>query len=87
MTTPRRRGTALSGCGIGLRKEHFEAILADRPRVAFFEAISENFMVNGGRPLEALDRVRAEYPIALHGVSMSIGSAACRSISELPRGA
>jgi uncharacterized protein (UPF0276 family) len=65
----------LAGCGIGLRKEHFDAILAERPAVPFFEAISENFMVDGGRPLAVLDRLRQDYPIALHGVSMSLGSA------------
>jgi uncharacterized protein len=74
-STRRLRGSALSGCGIGLRKEHFDAILADRPAVAFFEAISENFMVDGGRPLQVLDRVRRDYVVALHGVSMSLGSA------------
>ena len=71
----RFRAPALAGCGIGLRKEHFDAILADRPEVPFFEAISENFMVDGGRPLQVLDRVRRDYPVALHGVSMSLGSA------------
>jgi uncharacterized protein (UPF0276 family) len=69
------RAQALTGCGIGLRKEHFDEILADRPGVAFFEAISENFLVEGGRPLQVLDRIRADYPVALHGVSMSLGSA------------
>ena len=64
-----------AGCGIGLRKEHFDTILEDRPDVAFFEAISENFMVEGGRPLAVLDRVRRDYPLALHGVSLSVGSA------------
>jgi uncharacterized protein (UPF0276 family) len=75
-----RRGRGLrprgfAGCGIGLRKEHFDEILAARPAVPFFEAISENYMVDGGRPLAMLDRVRRDYPIALHGVSMSLGSA------------
>lgn len=64
-----------SGCGIGLRKEHFDAILETRPAIAFFEAISENFMGDGGRPRRVLDRVRRDYPVALHGVSMSLGSA------------
>lgn len=66
---------ALGGCGIGLRKEHFDAILEEGPDVGFFEAVSENFMIDGGRPLAVLDRVRRDYPVALHGVSMSIGSA------------
>jgi len=65
----------LTGSGIGLRKEHFDAILEERPEVGFFEAISENFMIEGGRPLAMLDRVRRDYPVALHGVSLSIGSA------------
>jgi uncharacterized protein (UPF0276 family) len=75
--TPSRRfrTEALAGCGVGLRKEHFDAILSERPAVPFFEAISENFMVEGGRPLEVLDRIRRDYPVALHGVSMSLGSA------------
>jgi uncharacterized protein (UPF0276 family) len=64
-----------AGCGIGLRKEHFDVVLGEKPDVPFFEVISENFMVDGGRPLEVLDRVRRDYPIALHGVSMSLGSA------------
>jgi uncharacterized protein len=65
----------LSGSGIGLRKEHFDAILETRPGVDFFEAISENFMVDGGRPLAVLERVRRDHPVALHGVSLSVGSA------------
>jgi uncharacterized protein (UPF0276 family) len=63
------------GCGIGLRKEHFDTVLGERPEVPFFEVITENFLVDGGRPLEMLDRIRRDYPIALHGVSMSLGSA------------
>ena len=62
------------GCGVGLRREHYEYVLEHWPRVDWFELISENFMVAGGRPLHVLDRVRERYPIVLHGVSMSIGS-------------
>ncbi len=65
----------LSGCGVGLRKEHFDLVLTERPAVPFFEVISENFMVEGGRPRHVLERVRRDYPVALHGVSLSIGSA------------
>jgi uncharacterized protein (UPF0276 family) len=68
-----RRPTFL-GHGIGLRRDHFERILAGPTRIDWFEAISENFMVPGGRPLDVLTRVRERYPIALHGVSLSIGS-------------
>ncbi|HSB64673.1 MAG TPA: DUF692 domain-containing protein [Thermoanaerobaculia bacterium] len=69
------KNEALTGCGIGLRKEHFDRVLEERPDVPFFEVISENFMVAGGRPLHVLDRVRENYPVALHGVSMNLGSA------------
>lgn len=65
----------LSGCGIGLRKEHHEVVLGERPPVPFFEVISENFMVPGGRPRHVLERVRRDYPVAMHGVSLSLGSA------------
>ncbi len=66
--------TALSGFGLGLRPRHYEAILKSRPRVDWFEALSENYMVPGGRPLAYLERIRERYPVALHGVSLSIGS-------------
>ena len=63
------------GCGVGLRTEHYDLITADWPRVDWFEAISENFMDSGGRPLAVLEQVSRRYPVALHGVSLSIGSA------------
>jgi uncharacterized protein (UPF0276 family) len=62
------------GCGVGLRSEHYDLITRDWPSVDWFEAISENFMDSGGRPLEVLEAVRRRYPVALHGVSLSIGS-------------
>jgi uncharacterized protein (UPF0276 family) len=63
------------GFGIGLRRPHYSHILEHYPAIDWFELISENFMVSGGRPLEVLDAVRARYPVVMHGVSMSIGSA------------
>ncbi len=63
------------GFGLGLRTVHYETILATRPHVDWFEALSENYMVPGGKPLYYLDRIRADYPVVMHGVSMSIGSA------------
>ena len=60
--------------GLGLRHEHYEEIAAAPGRVSWFEALSENYMVPGGRPLHWLDRIRRDYPMALHGVSLSIGS-------------
>lgn len=64
-----------SGFGLGMRKPHYAQFLDHRVDVDFIEVISENFMVDGGRPLEILRQVRSHYPVALHGVSMSIGSA------------
>jgi uncharacterized protein len=62
------------GWGIGLRRPHYAEILERRPTVDWFEVTTENFMVPGGRPLEVLEAVRANYPIVMHGVSLSIGS-------------
>ncbi len=62
------------GFGLGLRPDHYEAILSDRPPVDFFEALTENYLVPGGKPLHYLDRIRSKYPLVLHGVSLSIGS-------------
>ena len=62
------------GFGLGLRHEHYEEIVAAPGQVSWFEALSENYMVAGGMPLHWLDSFRRDYPIALHGVSMSIGS-------------
>ncbi|MEO8164824.1 MAG: DUF692 domain-containing protein [Betaproteobacteria bacterium] len=66
--------TGRLGFGLGLRTDHYESILETRPHVDWFEALSENYLVPGGKPLYFLDRIRANYPIVLHGVSLSIGS-------------
>ena len=73
------------GCGVGLRSEHFPFILADRPSVDWFEAISENFLDTGGRPLQVLEQVRRRAPVALHGVSLSIGSTDPLDLSYLSK--
>lgn len=62
------------GFGLGLRAAHYEDILATRPVVEWFEILTENYLIPGGKPLHYLDRIRAEYPVAMHGVSLSIGS-------------
>jgi len=62
------------GFGLGLRVPHYEAILATRPAVDWFEVLTENYLVPGGRPLHHLTRIRERYPLAMHGVSLSIGS-------------
>src|SRR5687768_2363398 len=66
--------TSPLGFGLGLRPVHYPEIFEGSPRVDWFEAISENYMVPGGRPLHALMRVRERWPVVLHGVSLSIGS-------------
>ena len=63
------------GIGLGLRVPHYRHILSKKPVVDWFEIISENFMVDGGRPLEVLDQILEQYRIVQHGVAMYFGSA------------
>lgn len=65
----------MTSFGLGLRKPHYTEFLVSSVPVDFVEVISENFMIEGGRPRDILRRVRERYPVALHGVSMSVGSA------------
>jgi uncharacterized protein (UPF0276 family) len=62
------------GFGLGLRPAHYETILNESPAVDWFEIISENYLVPGGKPLHYLDRIRERYPLVMHGVSLSIGA-------------
>ena len=64
------------GFGLGLRAPHYGDILDGDPAVDWFEVISENYMVPGGRPLAMLERIRERWPVVMHGVSMSIASTA-----------
>lgn len=64
-----------AGFGLGMRKPHYQAFLDGTVAVDFVEVISENFMVDGGQPRRILHEVAEHYPVALHGVSMSLGSA------------
>lgn len=61
--------------GLGLRTAHYSAFLAEPQRVDWLEIISDNYMVPGGKPLAMLDALRERYPMVMHGVSLSIGSA------------
>jgi uncharacterized protein (UPF0276 family) len=63
------------GIGLGLRVPHYDHILSEKPTVDWFEIISETFMVDGGRPLEVLERILAQYRVVQHGVSLYFGSA------------
>jgi hypothetical protein len=64
----------LAGFGLGLRTPHYEAILNEPHAIDWLEVISENYLGLGGKPLHYLERVRARYPLVMHGVSLSIGS-------------
>ena len=67
--------STFAGFGLGLRRDHYSEFQTGEVPVDFVEITSENFMIDGGRPLAVLDRVRSFYPVAMHGVSMSIGAA------------
>src|SRR5580693_9736045 len=75
MPANRFNGQTDYGIGIGLRVPHYQHILEKKPVVDWFEIISENFMVDGGRPLEVLDQILEQYQVVQHGVSMYFGSA------------
>src|ERR1700761_9396626 len=60
--------------GVGLKPEHVRTILADRPPLGFFEIHAENYMGEGGPPHRHLAAIRAQYPLSIHGVGLSLGS-------------
>jgi uncharacterized protein len=74
MTRASRMGLPDLGVGVGLRVPHYAHIFEHRPRVDWFEIISENFMVSGGLPVHNLGRILADYRVVQHGVSLSIGA-------------
>ena len=77
-TTTRQLGplrTACAGFGLGLRTPHYGDFLAAPQAVDWLEIITDNFLVEGGKPLVMLDTIRRDYPMAMHGVAMSIGAA------------
>jgi uncharacterized protein (UPF0276 family) len=69
-----RFGLPHLGIGLGLRTVHYEAIVETRPAVDWFEIISDNYLRTAGRPLDFLEAIAADYPIVMHGVSLSVGS-------------
>jgi len=64
----------LNGFGLGLRPAHYEALLGETHPIDWLEITTENYLVPGGMPLHFLERIRARFPLVLHGVSLSIGS-------------
>ena len=85
MPANRFNGFTDYGVGIGLRIPHYSHILERKPVVDWFEIISENYMVDGGRPLATLDRILETYRVVQHGVSMYFGSAGRLNREHLKR--
>ena len=73
------------GFGLGLRPDHYETVLHSRPAVDWFEVLTENYLVPGGKPLHYLHSIREHYPMVMHGVSLSIGSTDPLDIAYLRR--
>ena len=61
------------GFGLGLRREHYEDLINGHPQVDWLEILTENYMIDGGKPLYYLDKICERYPVVMHGVSLSIG--------------
>ena len=75
MPANRFNGQTDIGIGIGLRVQHYAHILSKKPTCDWFEIISENYLVDAGRPLEVLDQIREQYQVVQHGVAMYFGNA------------
>ncbi|MBX2886935.1 MAG: DUF692 domain-containing protein [Granulosicoccus sp.] len=71
--------------GVGLKHRHYDKILQDLPDVGFFEVHAENYLGAGGKPLYVLEKIRENYPLSIHGVGLSIGSAQGLNESHLHR--
>lgn len=74
MSLAPRLGLPQLGFGVGLRSVHYEHILSEHPKVEWLEVLSDNYLHTRGRPLVFLERIAERYPLALHGVGLSIGS-------------
>ena len=74
MPANRFNGFTDYGVGIGLRIPHYQHIFSEKPTVDWFEIISENYIVDGGRPMQVLDQILDRYKVVQHGVSMYLGS-------------
>lgn len=66
--------TPLTGFGLGLRPEHYQDFIRDKQSVEWLEILTDNYLVPGGKPLHFLEKIRRDYPIAMHGVAMNLGS-------------
>ncbi len=66
---------SIKGAGLGLRSSHYQEIFETQPDVPWFELLSDNYMADGGLPIQRAEKIRKDYPVTLHGVGMSLGSA------------
>ena len=88
MTRPRPTpsiATRHTGFGLGLRTPHYADFLRERQPLDWLEIITDNYLVDGGRPLVVLDQIRRDYPVAMHGVAMSLGAAQGVDLAYLRR--
>jgi uncharacterized protein (UPF0276 family) len=82
---PAARGDSRLGVGVGLRARHYGDFLERRPKVGWLEVHSENYFGDGGYDLHVLERLRADYPLSLHGVGLALGSAEAESGAHLAK--
>jgi uncharacterized protein (UPF0276 family) len=75
----------IAGAGLGLRSNHYQEIFETQPDVPWFELLSDNYMAAGGLPIQRAEQIRKNYPITLHGVGMSLGSADPLNMEYLKR--
>jgi uncharacterized protein (UPF0276 family) len=75
VTAPRRHPHRDLGVGLGLRAAHVDDLCASAPEVGWLELLAENYLVDGGRPLETLERIGRRYPLVVHAVGLYVGSA------------
>jgi len=71
------------GFGLGLRSDYYEEILEKKPNLDWLEITTENYLIPGGKPLYYLDKIRRQYPIVMHGVSLSLGSTEALNVDYL----
>ncbi len=79
------QSASIQGAGIGLRSLHYQYILTQKPKVNWFEVLSDNYFCSGGLPLFNLEKIRQDYPVTLHGVGMSLGSTDPLNLDYLTR--
>jgi uncharacterized protein (UPF0276 family) len=85
MTMAEITAQSIEGVGLGLRSNHYQEIFETQPDVPWFELLSDNYMAAGGLPIQRAEQIRHNYPVTLHGVGMSLGSADPLNVEYLKR--